>query len=150
MKTLLLAMPLLLRLIVVTFWLLAKSVPVKLVQLGEQLPWLQKVLISTPVPLLFATILPLFPKVKPPEPSIIITGLVDPSEFATTSLPLFPVFRLPVIQTLPLRVTVQLLPKVILPVILTLAGQVTFPLLRQAMPLSLELWVEPTVNDERS
>src|SRR5438105_4095369 len=93
------------------------------------------------MPLELATTCELFDKAMPLEPSIIIFGLVVPTELSIIILVLLLRLRLPVIQTLPFTVTVQVFDRVTLPVTLVLAGQTTFALPEQeaALPVMLLL-----------
>ena len=89
------------RLMVVTPRELYKSVPVSVVQSGEQLLLLQKVKISNPVLLELETNWALLLKAAPEAPSIMMLGTVAPSVSATISLALLVTLKEPVIQTFP-------------------------------------------------
>ena len=83
----------------------------------------------------------MLPRTKPADPSTITTGLVVPTELGTTIRALLLKLKLPVTQTLPCILIVQLLPNEGLPIILVFAGHVTEPLLLHPAAAAVMMFV---------
>src|SRR5262249_41884153 len=103
-------------------WEVFRSLPLSDVHAGLQLAELLKLTNSAPVPEALAIM-----AAEPPTvivPSTITTGRVVPMLLAIRTLEAPSIVRLPVIYTLPVNVTSQLLVMLTLPLTRRLAGQV--------------------------